>query len=170
MKAGLTIVDADGHVSDNASIYREYLEAPHSVRGVREIYPGDGFDRGRGAKGGRNPQSLGDMLADMDVEGIDTMVMFPTLGLNLGMIREADYAAALARAYNNWVYDFRKEALDRLQAVAILPLVDVPAAVRELERSHAELGICGAMVHTEVSRQNVGDEIYWPLYATAQRL
>ena len=26
------------------------------------------------------------------------------------------------------------------------------------------------MVHTEISRQNVGDEAYWPLYATAQRL
>src|SRR5206468_6110845 len=72
--------------------------------------------------------------------------------------------------YNNWVYYYGKAAPDRLQSFAILPLVDLPAAVRELERAAAELGVCGAMVHTEVSRQNVGDEAYWPLYATAQRL
>jgi predicted TIM-barrel fold metal-dependent hydrolase len=170
MKAGITIVDADGHVSDRASIYRPYLEPPHNLRNEREIYPGDGFDRLRGATGGRNPENVADMLADMDVEGIDTMVVFPTLGLNLGMIREREYAAALARAYNNWVYDFRKGTPDRLQAVAILPLMDIGASVRELERAAGELGVCGAMVHTEVSRQNVGDEAYWPLYATAQRL
>jgi hypothetical protein len=86
------------------------------------------------------------------------------------MIREPAYGAALARTYNNWVYELRKPALDRLQAVAILPLMDLPVAVRELERAAAELGVCGAMVHTEVSRQNVADAAYWPLYAAAQRL
>src|SRR5207253_9023566 len=109
-----------------------------------------------GSTRGRRPQAVEDMLADMDVEGIDTMVAFPTLGLNLGMLREADYAAAVARAYNDWVRDFRRAAGDRLQAVAILPLIDLPSAVRELERAALELGVCGAMVHTEVSRQNVG--------------
>ena len=122
MKAGITIIDADGHVSDRPSMYRQYLQPPHNARGERDIYPGDGFDRGRGAtRGGRSPQSVEDMLADMDVEGIDTMVAFPTIGLNLGMLREADYAAAAARAYNDWVSDFRRSSGDRIQAVAILP-------------------------------------------------
>jgi len=110
------------------------------------------------------------MLADMDVEGIDTSVLYPTLGLNLSMIREADYAAALARAYNNWVHDYCQAAPERLKAVAILPLIDLPASVRELEHAANELGVVGVMIHTETSRHNVGDESYWPLYAAAQRL
>jgi predicted TIM-barrel fold metal-dependent hydrolase len=170
MKAGITIVDADGHVLDNPPMYRQYLEAPFNAHGEREIYPMDGFARSRGGHGGRHPKDAEEVLADMDVEGIDTMVLFPTLGLNLGMIREADYAAALARAYNNWVYDYRQAAPDRLRAVAMLATQDIPGAARELERAVSDLGAVGAMVHTEVSRQNVGDELYWPLYATAQRL
>src|SRR5262249_60432377 len=92
------------------------------------------------------------------------------LRVNRGTIREADYAGALARAYNDWVYDYRQAAPDRLRAVAMLATQDIPGAARELERAVSDLGAVGAMVHTEVSRQNVGDEMYWPLYATAQRL
>jgi hypothetical protein len=42
--------------------------------------------------------------------------------------------------------------------------------VRELERAAGDLGAVGAMMHTEVSRRNVADEEYWPIYAMAQRL
>jgi predicted TIM-barrel fold metal-dependent hydrolase len=169
MKGGLTILDADGHVLDLEAAYQRYLEPPYHERG-RNVYPIDGFDRNQGDRLGRRPADAQALLADMDVEGIDTMVLFPTFGLNLGMIREPDYAAALARAYNNWLRDYRQAAPERLKAVAILPLQDPPAAVRELERAAAELDIVGAMVHTEVSRRNVADADYWPLYATAQRL
>jgi predicted TIM-barrel fold metal-dependent hydrolase len=167
MKAGYTVVDADGHFLEREAEYRRYLEP--AFRDRQRLFPLDGFDRSQGGKLGRNPENVQEMLADMDVEGIDTMVLFPTQGLNLAMIHDAAFAAALARAYNNWLHDVCQEAPDRLRAVAILPLMDLPAAVRELERA-ADLGVVGAMVHTEVSRQNVGDEAYWPLYATAQRL
>ena len=133
MKAGITILDADGHVLDTEETYQQHLEPPFHERG-RSIYPLDGFDRNLGGRLGRRPADAPALLADMDVEGIDTMVLFPTFGLNLGMIREPDYAAALARAYNNWMHDYRQAAPERLKAVAILPLVDPPAAVRELER------------------------------------
>jgi predicted TIM-barrel fold metal-dependent hydrolase len=169
MKAGITILDADGHALDGDAIYGQYLEPPFHERG-RFVYPADGFDRNQGGRLGRRPADAQALLADMDVEGIDTMVLYPTFALNLGMIREPDYAAALARAYNNWMHDYRQAAPERMKAVAILPLIDPPAAVRELERAAGELGVVGAMVHTEVSRRNVGDEEYWPLYATAQRL
>ncbi|HEY7060544.1 MAG TPA: amidohydrolase family protein [Chloroflexota bacterium] len=169
MKGGIWILDADGHALDNDAIYGQYLEAPYNERG-RFIYPADGFDRNQGERLGRRPADAQALLADMDVEGIDTMVLFPTFGLNLGMIREPDYAAALARAYNNWMADYRQAAPERLKAVAILPLADPPAAVRELERAAGDLGAVGAMMHTEVSRRNVADEEYWPIYAMAQRL
>ncbi len=169
MKAGITIIDADGHIFDSEAAYTQYLEPPFKHRG-RDPYPRDAFDRFQDGKLGRFPANAEAMLADMDVEGIDTTVLYPTLGLNLSMIREADYAAALARAYNNWVHDYCQAAPERLKAVAILPLMDLPASVRELERAASELGVVGVMVHTETSRQNVADENYWPLYATAQRL
>ena len=86
MKAGITIIDADGHALDRDEIYAQYLEPPYNERG-RFIYPVDGFDRNQGGRLGRRPADAQALLADMDVEGIDTMVLFPTFGLNLGMIR-----------------------------------------------------------------------------------
>ena len=69
MKAGITIVDADGHVLDNPSMYRQYLEAPYNAHRDGEIYPMDGFARSRGGHGGRHPKDAQEVLADMEVEG-----------------------------------------------------------------------------------------------------
>src|SRR5437667_1296416 len=44
-------------------------------------------------------------LADLDREGIDTAVLYPTLGLLLGGIEGPDLYRALCRAYNRWLAD-----------------------------------------------------------------
>ena len=55
-------------------------------------------------------------LEAMDIEGIDVAVLYPTRGLNV--LSEPhmapDFAAALARAYNNWLYDFCEKDPARL--------------------------------------------------------
>jgi hypothetical protein len=46
-------------------------------------------------------------LADMDEMGIDLAVVFPTLLAEyLPLVQNPDAAANLARAYNDWVWDF----------------------------------------------------------------
>ena len=47
-------------------------------------------------------------LEAMDAEGIDVAILYPTRGLNVLCEPNMDppLAAALARAYNNWLYDF----------------------------------------------------------------
>ena len=47
-------------------------------------------------------------LEAMDIEGIDVAVLYPTRGLRALVVddMEAGFAAALARAYNDWLYDF----------------------------------------------------------------
>ena len=47
-------------------------------------------------------------LDAMDEEGIDLAVLYPSRGLNVLSIPAMDpeFAAALARAYNNWLYEF----------------------------------------------------------------
>src|SRR5574339_353799 len=47
-------------------------------------------------------------LEAMDIEGIDIAVLYPTRGLR-ALVDErldADFAAAMARAYNDWMHDF----------------------------------------------------------------
>ena len=50
-------------------------------------------------------------LEAMDTEGIDVAVIYPSRGLFALTIpaMEPRFAAAMARAYNNWLYDFCQE-------------------------------------------------------------
>ena len=48
--------------------------------------------------------------------------LYPTLGLSHGLIQEADWAGALAKAYTSWLHDTILKADPRLKGVAILPI------------------------------------------------
>src|SRR5262245_13603827 len=54
-------------------------------------------------------------LQAMDNEGLDIAVLFPSRGLFAVAIdrMEPEFAAAIARAYNDWLADFRRESPDR---------------------------------------------------------
>ena len=69
MKAGLRIVDADGHVLDREADYRQYLEPAY--RDVQRIYPMDGFDRFDGALGRRRAYHWDN--SNIDDEGEDLL-------------------------------------------------------------------------------------------------
>ena len=75
-------------------------------------------------------------LKDMDAMGVGQAVLFPTLFAEyFPAIENPDVAAALARAYNDWLWDFTRQAPKRLLPVAVLPLQDVNFALRELRRA-----------------------------------
>ena len=54
-------------------------------------------------------------LTAMDIEGVDVAVMYGTRGRQILMHDDLapDYAAALARAYNNWAHDYCAEPTRR---------------------------------------------------------
>src|SRR5207237_9352297 len=58
----------------------------------------------------------GSTLTAMDIEGIDVAVMYGTRGRQVLCHDDLkpDYAAALARAYNNWAADYCKTDPQRL--------------------------------------------------------
>ena len=55
-------------------------------------------------------------LEAMDIEGIDVAVLYPTRGLRALVDDRMDpaFAAAMARAYNDWMYDFCQKDPTRL--------------------------------------------------------
>lgn len=78
-------------------------------------------------------------VKDMDIDGVDAQVTFPTLpGLAGGTfieIEDKPYAAALIRAYNDWLADEWQAAdPDRIIAAGILPLWDPQATAAEIRR------------------------------------
>jgi predicted TIM-barrel fold metal-dependent hydrolase len=59
----------------------------------------------------------------------------------------------------------------RLKGVAITPLhVDVPEAIRELERAVEKLGMVGVMVNTYMRGRNVAHPDFWPFYEACDRM
>lgn len=171
MRDGQFIVDADGHVMDfNEHCYQPNL--PPALARRRQYFPTQAWDRNQAPTGdrGRCPLTPAEQLADIDQEGIDLQILYPTIGLGIGDIREPDYQAALCRAYNDWVSGFCRAAPERLKAVAIVPVLDAKAACEELNRAVAELDLIGVMFPTFLRGRNVADEQFWPIYAEAEKL
>jgi predicted TIM-barrel fold metal-dependent hydrolase len=162
------IIDADGHVRESLAGIREFLD-PRWQRSI--LFPGAAWDNRRRGQLGAEPKGPSDQLAAMDADGIDVMVMYPTAALSVGSIREFDFATEVARAYNDWLYQFCRANPARLKFVALIAPQDVAAAAEELERAVTERGAVGAMLPTNVPmRPDWGHAYFDPIYATAERL
>ena len=127
----MNIIDADGHIVERDDDLRKYLPEPYSKRAGR-LLPSDGLDTGLGGLvGGLLNNDIPARLKDMDQEGIDVSVLFPTGSFAVNGLIERDYAIAYARAYNDFIAEVCRQN-SRLRAVALVPLQD-PAAVELLE-------------------------------------
>ena len=120
-------------------------------------------------------------LASMDAEGLDAAVLFPSRGLFvLGLDTEEQagsdgfappFAAAIARAYNDWLHDFCAADPRRLLAAGMLAPHDVGAAVEEIERVVGDLGFTTVFMHPGcVNRRPWHDPAYDRIWDTCQRL
>jgi predicted TIM-barrel fold metal-dependent hydrolase len=94
-----------------------------------------------GLRGGWDP---GARLADMDADGIDVAVLYPTT--MLAVAPDPALFAALCRAYNNWLADYCSADRPRLVGVGVVPLQDIALAVREAQRCVRELGFRAVMI------------------------
>src|SRR5919199_439442 len=130
-------IDADGPVRESVRGLRDSL-APRWHR--RNLFPSDEWHRDLHGKLGQTPNNPQDQLAAMDEDGIDVMVLYPTAGLAIGRVHEPDFATALSRAYNDWLYHFSQANAARLKPVALLAPQDPAAASEELRRAVAERG------------------------------
>jgi predicted TIM-barrel fold metal-dependent hydrolase len=190
------VIDADGHVLEPLSawasapaafrprIERDATGYEHVIVGDNEVVavslgllatPGSKMsDTGamrtleEALPGGYDPVRR---LADMDLEGIDAAVLYPSVGLNFWAIEDPRAAVALARAYNDWLASYCEADPGRLFGAAMVPLQDPSAAAAELRRSREELGFPAAFVRPNPC---VGRAIAHPahevVWATAEEL
>jgi uncharacterized protein len=78
-------------------------------------------------------------LQDLDTLGVAQQIVFPTLFAEyFPLVENPDAAAALASAYNDWIFDFCSADPTRLHPAAILPLQSLLFARRELDRVAAK--------------------------------
>lgn len=167
-------IDADGHVMEHPMEIREYLEPPYGTLPwtTHSMFPAvDGFVRGFSRLTEEDDPNAERWVAFLDNCGIQEAYLYPSVALACGLIQDREWAAVLARAYNQWVHERFMTADSRLRALAVIPVQNVPAAVGELRRAVVELGMPGAVLPSvNVFDRHYGHRDYDPLYDEAQRL
>ncbi|HEX9786703.1 MAG TPA: amidohydrolase family protein, partial [Candidatus Binatia bacterium] len=191
---GMRIIDIDGHVREADDLFEKYLEPPFRARApkIEKVANGQLLFRLEGDRHHRRPDESPfrvkedgspvnenrhlatdpkDRLKAMDRDGIERGLLFPSAGLYLASVQEDAYAAALCRAYNNWLYDYCAADRKRLMGVGVIPVQDVKLAIAEARRAVGELGFKGIFVRPNpVKGRNIDDPYYGPLYETVVEL
>ncbi len=170
MYKGYRYIDSDAHVLEPHDMWEKYLEPEfhdfmprHTVdyvgdppawnleiRVLGSVMPN--FPMGQGVAVPGLKEAYGDYISRgfsgecyrevLDRTGIDYMIVYPTVGLYCtaapGLTPAA--AAAYRRAYNNWLFDFCRDAGPRVLGAGSIDLRDVDEARREARRCVRELG------------------------------
>jgi predicted TIM-barrel fold metal-dependent hydrolase len=124
---------------------------------------GDPYVEGRAA--GWEPAAR---LSDMDIDGVDAAVMFPSYVMGGSRVYSKDPAIQLActEAYNNWHSDFCSYDPTRLWGLAMMPMTGVDDAITELKRVRELAGIRGVLLGawpngSVSSPDHVADDRFW---------
>ena len=109
-------------------------------------------------------------VKDMDIDGIDVSIVYPTVGLQLYIVPDGELLTSIFRTYNDWIGEFCGAVPKRLKGIAMLNVDDVREGVKELERC-AKMGFAGGMI-TIYPPENRPYDLpeYEPLWAAAQDL
>jgi predicted TIM-barrel fold metal-dependent hydrolase len=73
-------------------------------------------------------------LRDMDVQGIDQVMIIPTDIDTYPWVQSSSGARAMCKAYNDWAYEYCQENPSRLYFAALLPMQNPKFAEQELYR------------------------------------
>jgi uncharacterized protein len=162
-------IDADGHIRDTEALIRPFIEAPYDKR-QRMAMGGsaDGYDNTMGMTLGTRVVDVNVWLEALERGGLDQAVLYPTGSLSTGWLREADFAVARSRAYNDFLSEEYMKTDSRFRGVALLAPQDPVEAAKELRRCVTELGMVGGTLPEGPFL--LGERKYDPIYEEAQRL
>jgi predicted TIM-barrel fold metal-dependent hydrolase len=198
------VISADSHVAEPVDLWTKYIDPKYGERAPRVVKQ-DGVDAfvvegvdllpiapsmgaGKGLDqlekhgsfdenvrpGGYRPK---ERLADMETDGVDAEVLYPTFALRMYRIPDLALRHESLIAYNRWLADFCKDT-NRLAGRTALKGIGMTAldnetveeAVGDLDRIR-ELGLDGAMIAiAPADTSNYGDKRFDPFWAKAQDL
>jgi predicted TIM-barrel fold metal-dependent hydrolase len=200
MRSGRKVLDADTHQMEPAAMWEQYIEARFGDRAPRLEPRGGRYPvavEGEPLTAeGKYPFSTPDFLAalargmqrferarsaafsaesrleDMDEQGVDVQILYPTVGGQLlgREFRDPELLAACCRAYNDWSAEYCRAAPERLRWAAMLPLQEVPLAIVEARRAAAAGAASFYVRPNPVRGRNLYHRDYFPLWAEIERL
>ena len=194
------IVSSDDHVFEPPDLWTARVESkyrdrvPHIVRmedsGDWWVFDGiTGHGAGSGSQVGRRfhePEKLtrtdtfenvrpggylpDERIKDMDVDGVDVSIVYPSVGLLLYRLPDSELLTALFSAYNDWIADYCNPFPKRLKGIGMVNVDDVTVGIRELERC-SKMGLVGVMISVYPPENNSYDSpAYESLWTAAEDL
>lgn len=198
-KTAPPIIDADGHIIESLDDMHEFLDPTiqsmlggggvmgqamqlskrslfGTLDGLHFSSVGNGGassaagERGRVNASEHRTGSGEDWVALLDKSPIEQSVLYTTEGLQVGKLRNNDYAVSMCRSFNDYVANCYKGKDSRLHPIGLLPMQDPTRAVLELRRIVKELGLPGAMIPATGLDLHLSHEYFWPVYKEASDL
>jgi predicted TIM-barrel fold metal-dependent hydrolase len=111
-------------------------------------------------------------LSDMDLDGVKTEVLYPSMARNFYSLKgeETPLQKAGLKSYNDWLRDYCNTAPDRLIGLCLLSALDLDWSIEEMKRC-ARLGFKGAVLPSGLPEEiSYADPDYDRLWAEAQDL
>jgi len=187
------LIDADSHVNEPGDLWLERLPARFRDRAprIQSFDEGDAWvlegvadpiNFGLNATAGMEPSEMRPWvrfediraggydpalrLQEMDRDGVDAAVLYPTPRLSHYLIatKDPDFHLAQVRAYNDWLSDYAATSPERLGGILLLPNRGVEMAVEELERARRLPGMVGALLgcypHGDLELRDEDDRLW----------
>ncbi|HET7559316.1 MAG TPA: amidohydrolase family protein, partial [Limnochordia bacterium] len=121
----------------------------------------------RGGPPGSDPATTCEQL--LDAYGVEYAILTGSGILGCGTLPDYDYAAALARAYNDWMIEHWLSADDRFLGALVVSPQDPAQAAEEIRRIGAHERIVEVLM-CSATRIPYGQRFYHPIYEAAQEL
>jgi uncharacterized protein len=163
------------NVRDLRMTHPDGREWGHKLTERNRVESGHNFDRNQGIYRSHAERgwSAAVQLEAMEIEGIDVAVLYPTRGLR-ALVEEGiepRFAAAIARAYNHWLYDFCQADPKRLLGAGMISPYDMKDAVSEARRCANELGFRAVFLRANpLVDDKWHDSYYEPLWEVLEEL
>lgn len=157
------IFSADSHIMEPATLFQDNLPDSMKKHAIHVRKEGEYLITGTEEKtiyrlrvGQHREKELGDAqrkgireipgrLEDMELEGIDSEICFPSLGLWMYAIGDVDAEAESCKIYNDWNNEFLGDHPNRFVRCGMLPVLDFDNTKAELKRLN-EMGYTAAML------------------------
>lgn len=183
MDFGRGLISADSHVEEPEDLWLTRLPAHLRDRAPRYEQGEDGMQRliVEGHRLGWSKRSKEDRerraaavdpqerLANMDLDAIYGEVMYPTTGLHLWKIADAELGEACMRVYNDYVAETYARTSERFRPPGMIPMYSPRAAAEEMRRID-KLGIRAAMIPLKVEHLPYNYPDYDVVWSTAVAL
>ena len=179
----ILVVDCDVHVHESPGELAPYCDMPwrkalENIADVGEYYldipgfsPGTTAYEARfpsGHEGRRMVHTAEQMREELSEISVDIGILFPDHLLKLAVITQAEYAAALARAYNAWLLEKWCSQEKGLLGCVIACPQNPEDAAREIRRYAKEPEIVGVYLPCAGLERLWGHRQYDPIYEAAQ--